>query len=130
MKIFVYGTLKSLWWNNSVMRDSPCLGRFVTKPRYDLVEDHGLPFLLPTGEFGVWGETYEVGVDVLQELDYMEGHPDWYRRDPVELTGGPEDVLAYFMPKHLGSPVRPPLGEDGAIDWQPWYEQGKGIPFP
>lgn len=118
MKVFVYGTLKGSHWNNNIMGpETVFLGPATTASRYDL-RANGIPYLIPEGEFSVSGEVYDVGPDTLDSLDSLEGHPDWYQRRPVELIGGPEDVVAYFYPRPIDAPLWRNLGPDGALNWE------------
>lgn len=34
---------------------------------------------------GVVGEIYKVDKQTLSELDTLEGHPNWYRREPIDV---------------------------------------------
>jgi gamma-glutamylaminecyclotransferase len=38
------------------------------------------------GSGRVYGEVYEVTPEVLQALDELEGHPDWYQRTLIALV--------------------------------------------
>ncbi len=118
MKIFVYGTLTKDHWNNSLLDACTYLGAYKTERTYDLVEDSGLPFLLPEGEYEVWGEVYEVNDATLELLDWMEGHPTWYHRVPVAIQGYAPVVEGYTYPLPLETPLRPALDADGAIKWR------------
>lgn len=54
---------------------------------------------------GVKGEVYEVDADTIADLDVLEGHPNLYNRDIIEVKIGEDDfytkVWAYLYPKHL-----------------------------
>jgi gamma-glutamylcyclotransferase (GGCT)/AIG2-like uncharacterized protein YtfP len=36
-------------------------------------------------EYPIVGEVYEVNKVQLSNLDRLEGHPDWYRREPIKV---------------------------------------------
>ena len=43
------------------------------------------------------GEVYDVSEGVLALLDKLEGHPDWYRREYVEIAGETEPAFVYLL---------------------------------
>lgn len=118
MNIFVYGTLMKSGWNSDLLGECPFLGEYKTMPTHDLMVEGMIPFLIPQGEYAVWGEVYEVTPYVLVALDFMEGHPEWYLRAPVELQDCVHAVEGYTYPRDLGTPTRAPLATDGALKWR------------
>jgi gamma-glutamylcyclotransferase (GGCT)/AIG2-like uncharacterized protein YtfP len=119
--IFVYGTLKRGMGNNSILADSKFQCYATTEPIYSLFGD-GIPFLKEGGKHHVWGEVYKVSAEVRQELDWLEGHPEWYRRVPVGLEGPWSDagVEAYvYQEELLNCPQVMPCSDDEAINWWP-----------
>ena len=119
MKIFVYGSLTKPHWNNSMLDGCPYLGAYKTAPTFDLMEDAALPYLKPTGDYAVWGEVYEVNEATLEMLDWMEGHPTWYKRVPVPLQGYATTVEGYTYPHSIEGSQRAFLEPDGALKWRP-----------
>ncbi len=94
--IFVYGTLKVGHGNIVLLMDVEKVGTFETAPRYALFgHKWGIPFLWH-GSSVVRGEVYRVDPITLRDVDALEGHPDWYHREPIELVGFDEEVEAYF----------------------------------
>lgn len=93
MRIFVYGTLKRGRGNDYLLHGQEFLGEFLTKKQYDLFET-GIPGLVE-GEYQVKGEVWSVDKNTLMALDSLEGHPDWYTREEVELEGI-ENVQGYM----------------------------------
>jgi gamma-glutamylaminecyclotransferase len=85
--IAVYGTLKRGYGNYyNYLSSSKFIGKGNTKDKYPLIIS-GLPYLINKK-----GEGYNVQVDVfkvtdskLNDLDRLEGHPNWYRREQVEI---------------------------------------------
>ena len=75
------------------------LGSARTAARYHLVDLGPYPALVEVpdehGGCAVSGELYEIDARTLRRLDRFEGHPDLYRRAPVELASG-ELAIAYF----------------------------------
>jgi gamma-glutamylcyclotransferase (GGCT)/AIG2-like uncharacterized protein YtfP len=50
----------------------------------------------------VIGEAYEVEEHHLHNCDRLEGHPNWYKRQMinVSISGRDEEVFIYEMPEH------------------------------
>lgn len=100
MKIFVYGTLRPMGRNHSLLRTLDAT--FVAKGtvRGTLYVADGLPML--GSEPGVvHGEVYEVKDAFLPVLDNFEGHPTWYVRQITSVTaedGKELQASAYWMP--------------------------------
>ena len=109
MKVFVYGTLRKELGNHYLLQDSVFLGTGLTIDHYAMFESslgHSIPFvtkLNPTiKDFGVCieGELYEVDDLTLANLDRLEGHPGWYKREYVTIVSGNDTIQAmmYMMP--------------------------------
>ena len=100
--VFVYGTLKKAHGNNVLLRTAKYLGEALTNQKYQTVEG-GIPYVIhpdnthPDAEKRrVVGEVYEVDEATLEDLDSLEGHPNWYRREIISTTRG--DAYCYLMP--------------------------------
>lgn len=123
--IFVYGTLKRGMWNNRLLGEHALyLGEAVTKDQY-LMRDIGFPIIFtrdwPEQLGHVMGEVYDVTSDVVDNLDRLERHPDWYRRTPIVVnnldTGARMDVEAYIYQREpVGEIIMP---EDTILEWMP-----------
>ncbi|XP_066254810.1 putative gamma-glutamylcyclotransferase CG2811 isoform X1 [Euwallacea similis] len=109
-KVFVYGTLKRgepnhHWFSNSKGGHHTFLYNARTKDKYPLViaTAYNIPFLLHRPGLGnqVQGEVYEVDVKVLEDLDVLEEHPDYYIREQYEVersdTAETEKVWIYMI---------------------------------
>lgn len=107
-KIYIYGTLKKGNYFHDHYLTGPSttfIGPAVTSKDYTLYI-HGLPMLIKEeSDKGVKGEVYEVDADTIADLDVLEGHPNLYNRDIIEVKIGEDDfytkVWAYLYPKHL-----------------------------
>lgn len=100
----VYGTLKKGGSNHGLLSDSQFIGLASTLPAYSLVSMGGYPGLLP-GEDTVLLELYEVDDKTLYYLDALEGHPNYYRRELIEvITEKGEKGEAWVY--HLASPEK------------------------
>ncbi|XP_046403196.1 gamma-glutamylaminecyclotransferase [Ischnura elegans] len=89
-KVFVYGTLKSGQPNNNLLSDprngkGTFIGSGKTVTKYPLIigTRYNIPFLLykPGTGHNVFGEIYEVDQAMLEKLDELEDHPNWYIRE-------------------------------------------------
>jgi gamma-glutamylaminecyclotransferase len=84
--VFVYGTLRNGCGNHYLLEFSKLIGMAKTKIRYALYAD-GIPFLSRCSAiFQVTGEVYSVNQVTFMRLDQLEGHPDFYKRDIVEVV--------------------------------------------
>ena len=95
--LFVYGTLREGHMRNSVLSNSEFIGKVKTKKKYTLIDLSAFPGLLKDGNTKVTGELYKVDSDTLKICDQIEGHPNFYFRDFVDLANGLE-AYAYFLP--------------------------------
>lgn len=99
--VFVYGTLKKGYGNNSCLAQSMFLGEAVSvAPAFRLYEG-GVPFLTDAPENGtkVKGELYSVSFSDFARCDRLEGHPNAYRRELREFVltkpSGEHSVMAW-----------------------------------
>jgi gamma-glutamylcyclotransferase (GGCT)/AIG2-like uncharacterized protein YtfP len=116
LKLFVYGTLRVGFGNHHLLTRlgakplrSPI---YVITVRGELFEHGGLPMAKKSEDpqKTIVGEVYTLpSADCWKDLDSLEGHPNWYRREEVDLlipgsnSALPtEKVWVYFMrPEHL-----------------------------
>ena len=79
--VFVYGTLKRAHGNHRLLKGSKYLGTGLTRNRYVMYED-GIPYVSKSFSLtNISGELYEVSGATLDNLDMLEGHPIWYKRE-------------------------------------------------
>jgi len=79
--VFVYGTLKRGHGNNRLLKDSKYIGTGLTKNRFVMYED-GIPYVSKGFSLtNISGELYKVSRATLDNLDTLEGHPIWYKRE-------------------------------------------------
>lgn len=102
IRVFVYGTLKSGHSNWSHYLDNDrCthLGRCTVTGPYTM---YSLGFFPAVAEVEgaedseIVGEVFLVDQDVLDSLDILEGHPDWYKRKQVDTPW--KKAWMYVMP--------------------------------
>jgi gamma-glutamylcyclotransferase (GGCT)/AIG2-like uncharacterized protein YtfP len=91
-KVFVYGTLKKGNSHRGLDRWAPnakFIGAAVTsKPSYSLYDLGAFPAAHLNGDSLILGEVWEVDNDTMQDLDQIEGYPDFYKRTQVNTTHG------------------------------------------
>lgn len=95
--VAVYGTLKYGYSNYfAYLSTSSFLGSGKTKDKYPLVVDR-LPYLIEDK-----GKGYHVNVDVFKvtgsvfdNLDILEGHPNWYQRKQIRIDLKGKSVLCW-----------------------------------
>lgn len=97
-KLFVYGTLKHGGSRHVALASQRFLGAARTTASYALHDLGEYPGLVhcPEPSMVVHGELYEVDCSLVDWLDAMEGSPDWFKLEPIELVGVEGTVWAYF----------------------------------
>lgn len=100
--LIVYGTLKSGEDNDYMMEGATLIDRYVkTYDKYPLIVRNGMPMLLdePGKGENVTAQYYLVSPEHLEELDYFEGLPVFYKRKKIkiEVSGG----YNYSLKKHI-----------------------------
>lgn len=110
--VFVYGTLKSGFPNHFFLEDSEFVGHGRTRELYSLYQWE-YPIVFKGEKLShVKGEVYIVDDFTLTRLDQLEEHPDFYRRELVEIeldSGFVMSAWLYFFPKAQGKAL--PGGE-------------------
>src|SRR5690606_19616506 len=96
-RVFVYGTLRRGEANHRLLERATFLREARTIPAFSLRDLGAFPGLFAGGHTPVVGEVYEVDAATLARLDRLEGHPSFYRREPIALDDG-ERVEAYLLP--------------------------------
>ena len=110
-RVFVYGTLRRGEPNHHLLDARMLLRAGRTEPRFTLVSLGAFPAMIDGGETAVVGEVYDVDAVTLAALDRLEGHPRFYRRQPIRLADG-DEVLAYLLsPEQVRGQPRIPSGD-------------------
>ena len=103
--LFVYGTLKRSFSNHHLLENSQFLGTGYTRTKYAMYTS-GIPFVVKAEEVShIYGELYQVDDTTLKQLDWLEGHPNWYCREQVEIVSASEQTVSawlYFYPEKNG----------------------------
>ncbi|ACY13479.1 gamma-glutamylcyclotransferase family protein [Haliangium ochraceum] len=110
-RVFVYGTLRAGGPNHHLLAGQTLVGPARTEPAFEFASLGAYPAMALGGRTSVIGEVYAVDAAGLAKLDWLEGHPEYYRRTPIRLDSG-DDVLAYLLsPEHIEGHPRIPSGD-------------------
>ena len=102
--LFTYGTLLPGEIRHAILTEAGAhrLGPATTEPGYQLLDLGAFPALVKAKLGQVVGELYEIDQATLDYLDRIEGHPHFYRREPIfldptssRLLGG-RIAISYF----------------------------------
>ena len=87
IRLAVYGTLRQGFGNNGYLRNSEFVGQGKTTEKYAMYAS-GIPFVTKkNAHTNIVVEVFEVNDEnTLRHVDSLEGHPDWYKREPIEVT--------------------------------------------
>jgi gamma-glutamylaminecyclotransferase len=97
--IFVYGTLRSGFHNNYLLMNAKLIGKGKTKTKMAMFIS-GIPYVNRSSpEYQIVGEVYSVDDSTLKRLDSLEGHPDWYKREPepIIMDDGEEIIAELYL---------------------------------
>lgn len=109
-KLFVYGSLKRNYWNNSILSNGKYHGKAQTLPVFTLLRYSSFPAVIPDGNTAIKGEIWEIDDATLSYCDYLEGHPNFYKR--IKITTDMGEAWMYCMnPKEVD--VDCPIIESG-----------------
>ncbi len=139
--VFVYGSLKKGFHNYGIMfahGEPDDMGDAVTVQPYLMLSAGPFPYLVDPEALSadheacvsdvigkVQGELYEVDDATLADLDRLESHPDFYRREQVAVQ--PEDhpdavnAWVYFLQNPIDAIQHCPvvaLDERGDVEWK------------
>lgn len=107
-KVFVYGSLKDGHWNNDHYLNNVEGVRFIGRCQvvgpYELRDIGSIPCVTKMEDAGITnailGEVYEVPDEVMDCLDILEGHPNWYKREEINTPfKKAKKAWCYFMPE-------------------------------
>jgi gamma-glutamylaminecyclotransferase len=103
--IFVYGSLKTGFGNHWLLSEKGLVGEGATASGIVLHCDGGFPFAV-RGDGVAYGEVFQITSSILDDMDYLEGHPAWYKREMVEIAlenGEIHDAWIYLNPQEAKS---------------------------
>jgi gamma-glutamylaminecyclotransferase len=125
-KVFVYGSLKKTFAANNLLESHKAdfIGNKITKNKsYKMVSLGSFPGVLKTNnKYKIAGELYAVNDDCLSSLDRLEGHPHFYKREPVVLATG-EKAWMYLLQSEWSHFKSDDLSESienksGTLNWK------------
>lgn len=100
--VFVYGSLKSQYWNNDIIardEENAFIGEATTKDSCYIMTSLGaFPGVHKGGRYNVRGELYLVNDITLARLDMLEGNGHFYTREQVAIEGYDEPAWIYLLP--------------------------------
>lgn len=137
-KVFVYGTLKSGFFNHRLLGGCEFFGGAVTVPTYKMIEtgykmiENGFPVITPDPEGKpLAGEIYTVDDETLARLDQLEREGSSYDRKLIDVTlplaAGerlPTKAFIYvgredrFGKAFARGPLYETVNERGELDWK------------
>ena len=122
-RVFVYGTLKRGFCNHALLDEAEFIGEATTVARFGFylgADDYApevkeIPYLYRQPKavdeaMTVHGEVWEISPATLWQLDQLEGHPDWYQRENIQVQMNSEaivEVQAYLRPGSPSDAYRP-----------------------
>lgn len=121
-RVFVYGSLLRGETNHRLLASARFVTVARTRPEFTLHDLGAFPGLVAGGATSVVGEVYEVDGPTRVRLDRLEGHPQLYRRELIELVTDHGGLTAHVY-VYVSS-----LGRAQAIcsgDWRQQKEQAR-----
>jgi len=82
--------------NHILLENEKYIGPGTTKEEYTFYDLGGFPGAVAGGNNAIVGEIYEISGFTLMRLDSLEGHPQFYRRNTINLQGG-DEVYMYIL---------------------------------
>lgn len=90
-----YGTLRPGFGNNRLLVDSEHIGTGKTVEKYTL-RASGIPFVSKDPLHNVVVDVYKVDEPTLKNLDSLEGHPEWYKREQIGINVDDDIVTSWL----------------------------------
>ena len=119
--VFVYGTLQSRAQTIRSLTESPDTEFYAycetsdNYKMYDLGHFPGVTLCDQSEGHPVTGELWRVTDVVRQELDVIEGYPNFYDREIIDTTAG--RAWMYYLPKPCGYDCRLISEKQGVVSW-------------
>ena len=128
-RVFVYGTLKSGFWNHYLLDGCEFAGDAVTVPTYKMIEN-GFPVIRPDPNGKpLAGEIYDVDDETLARLDQLEREGSSYDRKLIDVnflaSGKRLSIKAFiyvgrddrFGEAFARCPLYETVNERGELEW-------------
>ncbi len=96
--VFVYGSLKQGFHNNTLLKTQKFIGKFSTaKAIYQMLHLGIYPGVTRQGSSYIEGELYQVSDSCLDHLDELEDNGKIYKRELIELNNYPDPCWTYLL---------------------------------
>lgn len=123
INVFVYGTLKSGFWNNGYLAEADFVGERYTYEAHFHMYDIGFPAVLwAPGDlpcYHICGELYRVNRETLANLDRLESEGHMYKRRLVKLNDGEYAFMYVWCAELYDSMIPMGTGVDGdCLSWK------------
>ena len=97
INMFVYGTLMQGLGNHKVLGNSRFISKAKTKGLYALFA-LGIPYVTKSvNKDRIHGEVYEVNETDLVNVDRLEGHPRFYKREQIDIELENGDIIEAWI---------------------------------
>jgi gamma-glutamylaminecyclotransferase len=104
MYVFVYGTILSGMRNNHRVKGCKLIGKAETTKQFYMTSLNSCCYPMVSynqihstqNPTTIKGEVYEINHETLQDLDYLEGHPNFYTRQSIEVKIEDGDTMNAF----------------------------------
>ena len=87
-RVAVYGSLKKGFGNHSLLLGSQYLGTTDTYPEWNMYSLGGFPAITYDGDTPICVEVYKVDDETMNDLDMLEGYPNFYNRRVIDTKYG------------------------------------------
>lgn len=119
-KVFVYGTLQSGNSQRGLCQFGEEFAQFVgkahtTESQFGMLNLGAFPGVIMGGEYNISGEVWEVTDDCMEQLDWIEGYPEFYSRRLTETTQGTAWMYYLKSPDRYGSEAV--TTDTGVLQW-------------
>jgi gamma-glutamylaminecyclotransferase len=104
MHVFVYGTILSGMRNNHRVNKFKFIGKAETVKQFYMTSLNSCCYPMVSYKAihpsqiltTIKGEVYEINDEELQNLDHLEGHPNFYTRQIIEVNLGNDKIMSTF----------------------------------
>ncbi|MBN95235.1 MAG: gamma-glutamylcyclotransferase [Deltaproteobacteria bacterium] len=106
--------------NAALLAEAEFMGPALSAPHFELVSLGAYPAMIRSGSTAIVGELYQITGTILANLDHLEGHPNFYRREAIGLADGSR-AIAYLLGPTRRIDGRPILNGD----WRAHQSEGR-----
>ena len=113
--IFVYGSLKSEFNNNYILRGSKFISICETENKYEMLSLGYFPAVTKSSsKYFISGELYAISDEILQRIDILENEGFLYKKEKIFLQDFAEAAWMYFF---MDTPrlMKYNMGDEGIV---------------